>query len=133
MSTRVRDYRKEYLRDHAHKEAKDNRVKRNYWNRKIKTPPGKEIDHKVPLSRGGGNGRSNLRVTSVSANRSKGIKTASRYQAFASMADKHGLNAYMATREREELQAFARYQKEQARRASRAVKQKIDWRKFKQD
>ena len=132
-SVRVRDYRKEYLRDHAHKEAKDNRVKRNYWNRKISTPPGKEIDHKVPLSKGGSNSKANLRVTSVSANRSKGEKTASRYQAFASAVDRHGLNAYLAAKDREEVQEFARQQKERARQASKGIKQKIDWRKYRQD
>ena len=132
-SVRVRDYRKEYLRDHAHKEAKNNRVKRNYWNRKIKTPPGKEIDHKVPLSKGGGNGRDNLRVTSVSANRSKGEKTASRYQAFASVVDRHGLNAYLAAKDQEQIQEFARHQRSKARRASRGLRQRIDWRKYDKD
>lgn len=31
----------------------------------------REVDHKTPLSKGGGNGRSNLRVTSQTANRKK--------------------------------------------------------------
>ncbi len=31
---------------------------------------GKDVDHKKPLSKGGGNGRSNLRVVSASKNRS---------------------------------------------------------------
>lgn len=71
-----RDYRKEYLRDHASPEAKRHRAMRNYWNRKIDTKPGQEIDHKLPLSKGGGNGRENIRVVSREANRQKGTKTA---------------------------------------------------------
>jgi 5-methylcytosine-specific restriction endonuclease McrA len=31
---------------------------------------GKDVDHKKPLSKGGGNGKSNLRVTSKNSNRS---------------------------------------------------------------
>lgn len=31
---------------------------------------GKDVDHRTPLSKGGGTGRSNLRVVSSSANRS---------------------------------------------------------------
>lgn len=31
---------------------------------------GKDVDHKKPLSKGGGNGRSNLRVVAASKNRS---------------------------------------------------------------
>lgn len=71
-----RDYRREYLRDHASPEAKRHRAMRNYWNRKIDTKPGQEIDHKVPLSKGGGNGRDNIRVVSREANRRKATKTA---------------------------------------------------------
>ncbi len=67
-----RDYRKEYLRDHASRKAKVNRAKRNLWNRRLKgkVPAGQEIDHKVPLSKGGGNGKSNIRYRNVSSNRS---------------------------------------------------------------
>lgn len=36
----------------------------------VKPGDGKDIDHKVPLSRGGGNGVANLRVKSASDNRS---------------------------------------------------------------
>ena len=132
-SVRVRDYRKEYLRDHAHKEAKNNRVKRNYWNRKIKTPPGKEIDHKVPLSKGGGNGRNNLRVTSVSANRSKGVKTASRYAAVTSVLDQHGLNTYMALKDQKAVQDFALRQRDRTRRARKRFREAKVWRKFKRE
>lgn len=106
-----RDYRKEYLRDHASPEAKANRVKRNYWNRKVKTPPGKELDHKVPLSKGGSNNKSNLRVTSVSENRSKGIKTAG-YAHLYNQIDRHALNAYMATKRREDALKYAKSEQE---------------------
>lgn len=32
--------------------------------------PGQDVDHKRPLSKGGGNGKGNLRATSVKSNRS---------------------------------------------------------------
>lgn len=38
---------------------------------KVRKGDGKEVDHKVPLSKGGGNGRKNLKVTSRRANRRK--------------------------------------------------------------
>lgn len=34
----------------------------------------REVDHKVPLSKGGSNGKKNLRVTSRASNRKKGNK-----------------------------------------------------------
>lgn len=37
---------------------------------KVKPFDGKDVDHTVPLSKGGGVGRSNLRVKSAGANRS---------------------------------------------------------------
>ena len=37
---------------------------------KVSKGDGKDVDHKNPLSKGGGTSRSNLRVTSKSANRS---------------------------------------------------------------
>ena len=70
-----RDYDKEYKRDHSSSEAKKNRAKRNAANRKLKPGPGKEVDHKKPLSKGGTNGKKNLRVVSVKTNRKKGAKT----------------------------------------------------------
>ena len=56
-------------------------VKRNAARRvaaragKVSKGDGKEVDHKQPLSRGGGNGKGNLRVTSRSANRRKGTRS----------------------------------------------------------
>jgi 5-methylcytosine-specific restriction endonuclease McrA len=69
-----RNYKKEYARDHASTKDKKARAKRNAANRKLKPGPGKEVDHKVPLSKGGGNGKSNLRVVTRAANRKKAAK-----------------------------------------------------------
>jgi 5-methylcytosine-specific restriction endonuclease McrA len=70
-----RNYKKEYARDHAPKKDKKDRAKRNAANRKLKPGPGKEVDHIKPLSKGGTNGKKNLRVVSKSANRKKATKT----------------------------------------------------------
>lgn len=74
----TRNYKKEYARDHASPKQRKHRSMRNKARRKLglKKGDGKEVDHKKPLSKGGGNGRSNLKVTSLKANRSKGTKTA---------------------------------------------------------
>ena len=56
------------------KAAAKNRAKRNAANRKLKPGKGKEVDHKKPLSKGGGNGRKNLRVVSRKTNRKKAAK-----------------------------------------------------------
>ena len=69
-----RNYRKEYDTYHAKSKQKKNRAKRNAANRKLKPGKGKEVDHKEPLSKGGGNGRKNLRVVSRKVNRKKGAK-----------------------------------------------------------
>lgn len=37
---------------------------------KVRKGDGKDVDHKTPLSKGGGNGRSNLRAVPASKNRS---------------------------------------------------------------
>ena len=41
---------------------------------KVSKGDGKEIDHKKPLSKGGSNNKSNLRVVSRKTNRKKGSK-----------------------------------------------------------
>ena len=41
---------------------------------RVKKGDGKEIDHKKPLSKGGGNGDKNLRVVDRETNRKKGTK-----------------------------------------------------------
>jgi len=71
---RVRNYRLEYLRDHASKIARKLRGMRNKANREENPPPGYEVDHKKPLSKGGGNGKSNRRVVKRSVNRRKADK-----------------------------------------------------------
>lgn len=69
-----RNYRKEYDTYHSKSKQKKRRAKRNAANRKLKPGKGKEVDHKRPLSKGGGNGKKNLRVVSKRTNRKKGAK-----------------------------------------------------------
>ena len=75
---RKRNYRREYDTYHAKSKQKKNRAKRNAANRKLKPGPGKEVDHKRPMSKGGGNGKKNLRVVSRTVNRKKGAKVGKR-------------------------------------------------------
>jgi hypothetical protein len=57
-------------------EVKAKRAARNRARRKLENEglvrkgDGKDVDHKKPLSKGGGNGRSNLRVKDANSNRS---------------------------------------------------------------
>jgi 5-methylcytosine-specific restriction endonuclease McrA len=75
-----RDYKAEYKKYHSTTKAKKDRVKRNKNRRRferdgrVSKGDGKEIDHKKPLSKGGGNGDSNLRVVDQKTNRKKGNK-----------------------------------------------------------
>ena len=73
----VRDYRKEYDNYHARPEQRSNRGKRNQARRKmgLKVGDPREVDHKTPLSKNGGNSSDNLRAISFSENRKKGNKT----------------------------------------------------------
>ena len=75
MSDPTRDYKKEYAEYHSTPEAKRDRARRNLWNRRLKgkVPPGKEIDHCVPLARGGSNDMSNIRFRDISENRGHGM------------------------------------------------------------
>ena len=72
-----RNYRREYLKYHASKRAKRERGLRNKARAlmmkkgKVKKGDGLEIDHKRPLSKGGTNGLSNLRVVTRKTNRKK--------------------------------------------------------------
>lgn len=72
-----RNYRKEYDNYQSRPEQKRNRAKRNNARRRLEREgrvskgDGKDIDHKKPLSKGGSNNDSNLRVVSKSTNRSK--------------------------------------------------------------
>lgn len=72
----ARSYRKEYDNYHSSDEQKKKRAARNAARRKmakagkVRKGDGKDVDHKTPLAKGGGNGKGNLRVTSKSKNRS---------------------------------------------------------------
>lgn len=71
-----RDYKKEYRDYHSKPNQKINRAIRNAARRKmgLKVGDPREVDHKVPLSKGGSNEKSNLRVVSRTTNRKKGNK-----------------------------------------------------------
>lgn len=72
-----RDYKKEYANYHSKPEQKKNRAMRNAARRQmgLKVGDPREVDHKVPLSKGGSNNRKNLRIVSQQTNRKKGAKT----------------------------------------------------------
>lgn len=74
---RMRDYKKEYERDHSSAEDRRNRSARNKARRRagLKVGDPREVDHKHPLKKGGSNGRSNTRVVSRSTNRRKGSRS----------------------------------------------------------
>jgi len=71
-----RDYRMEYLRDHSSRKAKVNRAARNRARRHsvLERGDSREVDHKVPLSRGGSGSDSNTRIVSRTTNRRDGAK-----------------------------------------------------------
>lgn len=68
-----RDYEKEYTQYHSKPEQVENRSLRNQARRKLGLKKGdpREVDHKTPLAKGGGNGHSNLRAVSRTTNRTK--------------------------------------------------------------
>ena len=72
----ARDYRREYDNYQGKPEQVKNRAKRNSARAKmtqagrVRKGDGKDVDHKVPLSKGGSTKATNLKVTSVHANRS---------------------------------------------------------------
>lgn len=76
MKDGKRDYKREYQEYHSKEESKSDRAARNKGRRILEAAglvhkgDGKDVDHKRPLIKGGGSGRSNLRVQSKSANRS---------------------------------------------------------------
>jgi 5-methylcytosine-specific restriction endonuclease McrA len=76
MPTKKRNYRKEYDDFHGTPRQRKLRSMRNKARRKVGLKKGdpREVDHKKPLSKGGGNGRKNLRAVSRSTNRRKGSK-----------------------------------------------------------
>lgn len=71
-----RNYREEYDRYHASPEQRKNRAARNRARKEVEKRVGKaalrgkDVDHKRPLAKGGGNGKGNLRIQSKRANRS---------------------------------------------------------------
>lgn len=71
-----RDYRSEYENYQGSPEQIKKRSMRNKARREmekkglVRKGDGKDVDHKQPLVKGGGNGNGNLRVVSASANRS---------------------------------------------------------------
>lgn len=70
-----RDYKKEYQEYHSKPEQIANRSKRNQARRemekagKVAKGDGKDVNHKTPIDRGGGNSKKNLEVTSQKENR----------------------------------------------------------------
>lgn len=72
-----RPYKKEYQQQVARGEH-ENRMKRQKARRMLDKEgvdrTGKDIDHKVMLSKGGSNSKSNLRLVSPSKNRSRNGK-----------------------------------------------------------
>lgn len=76
LAKKKRDYKKEYRDYHSKPAQRKNRSKRNQARRKMGLKKGdkREVDHKNPLSKGGSNKRSNLRVVSRRTNRRKAAK-----------------------------------------------------------
>jgi hypothetical protein len=70
-----RDYQKEYARFHGKPEEIAKRAKRNQARAEMVKHhgkgalAGKDVHHKQPLRRGGGNGKGNLAISSVNRNR----------------------------------------------------------------
>jgi hypothetical protein len=71
-----RDYKKEYANYQGKPEQIENRTKRNSARRDMERKglvtkgDGKDVDHKTPIAKGGGNGKGNLRVVPKGQNRS---------------------------------------------------------------
>lgn len=76
MPRKIRDYQDEYQKYHSKPAQKKARAERNTARRqaesagKVRKGDGKDIDHKVPLSKGGSNHKSNRQILSASSNRS---------------------------------------------------------------
>lgn len=76
MKDGKRDYKREYQKYHSSPEQIANRSARTTARRASNEAgtthkgDGKDIDHKVPLSKGGSTAKSNQRVVSASTNRS---------------------------------------------------------------
>lgn len=76
MKNGKRDYKTEYEKYHSRAEQIRNRTARTTARRQANAAgtthkgDGKDLDHKVPISKGGSTGKSNLRVVSAGKNRS---------------------------------------------------------------
>tara|TARA_R110002020_G_scaffold475736_1_gene711965 strand:+ start:712 stop:1017 length:306 start_codon:yes stop_codon:yes gene_type:complete len=76
MKKKPRNYKKEYANYQGTAEQKKNRATRNAARNTMKakgvvsTGDGKHVNHKTPISRGGGNSPSNLSVKKESTNSS---------------------------------------------------------------
>lgn len=76
MTDGKRDYKKEYQKYHSKPEQIKNRTERTTARRQANAAgvtskgDGTNLDHKVPLSKGGTSAKSNLRVVSESTNKS---------------------------------------------------------------
>ena len=76
MKNGKRDYKREVALYTSKPEVKKKRAEQNAARRemeragKVHKGDGKDVDHRVPLSRGGSTAKSNLRVVSASENRS---------------------------------------------------------------
>jgi len=73
MPNKPRDYKNEYNSYHGKPKQIADRAARNKARADsgLKEGDGKEVDHKVPLSKGGSKSKNNTRVVSRSTNRSK--------------------------------------------------------------
>ncbi len=71
-----RNYKKEYKEYHSKPKQIKDRSKRNIARKKMGLEVGdeKEVDHKVSLSKGGSNKKTNLRIVTRKTNRKKGNK-----------------------------------------------------------
>ena len=69
----ARNYKKEYAQYHGTPAQRRNRSRRNAARRALGLGVGdsREADHKKPLSKGGGNGKKNIRAVSRTTNRKK--------------------------------------------------------------
>lgn len=76
ISSKPRNYRREYDTYHAKPEQRRNRSERNKARRRLGLKVGdpREVDHVRPLSKGGSNRVTNLRITTRLTNRKKGAK-----------------------------------------------------------
>ena len=76
MPRKRRNYKKEYREYHSKAVQRKRRSMRNQARRQLglRKGDGKEVDHRKPLSKGGGNGKGNLRSVSRTTNRRKGSK-----------------------------------------------------------